>query len=559
MKSPSGLHRVLARANFPVAVLVALLQRAPVLRVAAIAGDTVLASPAGAVLRSAVAAAASLGLIHTLAGASGSVVASPSGSLSAVSGTPAAAAFTVGNAQNISSWVVGAGSTIPPGMVFWGGGSSLQLTGPGIVNVPNQIAELTGTPTKPGTYEISLTAWNGPNGTGTYSSPGPFNYVIYVTGTAVNPPVITQAASPASATVATGRTVVFNALATGTPSPSYQWTLNGSATIPGATTTTDPILMVTGTTLANAGTYTCTATNAGGSVSTSAVLTEVASSTPGYLTNLSARANVGTGANILIGGFSISGTGSKTVLIRGEGPALALPPFNLTGTLPNPQLQLYSGSGLLHSNDNWGTPAYSGAASAATLASAFSTLGAFALTSGSLDSALLVTLPVAASAGFTALVSDVGGNTGVGLVELYDADSNAPGVRLVNVSARNLVGTGANILIGGFAIGGTTAETVLIRADGPTLALAPFNLSGTLAQPVLQVYDHLGTLIYSNTVWGGDPILSSAMATVGAFPLSPSSQDSAVLVTLPQGAYTTLVSGVNSSVGIALVEIYEVY
>jgi sugar lactone lactonase YvrE len=379
-------------------------------------------------------------------------------------------------------------------------------------------------------------------------------------GVVVVPPTFTQAASPSSVAVAPGRTVVFNAAATGVPAPTYQWTFKGSPTIPGAATTTDAVLMVTGTTPASAGTYTCTATNAGGSLSSSTTLTVLSTSTPGYLTNLSARANVGTGANILIGGFAVVGNGEKTVLIRGDGPSLALPPFNVTGTLPNPQLQLYSSTAsLLYQNDNWGTPAYSGAATAAALSSAFSTLGAFSLTSGSLDSALLVTLPVSGSAQFTAWVSDVGGNSGVGLVELYDADSNAPGVRLVNVSARNQVGMGANILIGGFVIGGNTAETVLIRADGPALALAPFNLSGTLAQPVLQVFNSSGILIYSNTGWGGDPVLAAAMGTVGAFALSPTSQDSAMLVTLPQGAYTTQVSGVNSSVGIALVEIYEVY
>ena len=181
------------------------------------------------------------------------------------------------------------------------------------------------------------------------------------------------------------------------------------------------------------------------------------------------------------------------------------------------------------------------------------------LTSGSLDSALLVTLPISGSGQFTALVSDVSGNTGVGLVELYDADSNAPGVRLVNVSARNLVGTGANILIAGFTVGGSTAETLLIRGDGPALALAPFNLSGTLAQPVLQIYNSLGTMIYSNTGWGGDPNLATAMATVGAFGLPNTSQDSAMLVTLPAGPYTALISGSNNTVGIALVEVYEVY
>jgi hypothetical protein len=321
--------------------------------------------------------------------------------------------------------------------------------------------------------------------------------------------------------------------------------------------TTDPILMIAGATPADAGTYVCTVSNTAGRTSTTATLSVANSAVPGYLANLSARANVGTGTNVLIGGFSVSGNGTKEVLIRGDGPALGLPPFNLGGVLPNPQLQLYSSSGLLNQNDNWATPAYSGAATAAALSSAFNSLGAFPLASGSLDAALLVTLQVSGSAQFTTLVSDVNGNSGVGLVEIYDADSNAPGVRLVNVSARNLVATGADILIAGFSIAGT-AETVLIRADGPALVQAPFTIPNALAQPVLTVYDSAGDLITSNTGWGGDPVIAAASGTVGAFALAPSSQDSAVLVTLPAGAYSVQVSGLKGSSGVALVEVYEV-
>ncbi len=100
--------------------------------------------------------------------------------------------------------------------------------------------------------------------------------------------------------MASGRSVAFNALATGSPAPTYQWTLNGSTTIPGATGTTDSILLISGATSADAGTYVCTATNLLGSVTTTATLTVVTTAAPGYLTNISSRAIVGTGANILI-------------------------------------------------------------------------------------------------------------------------------------------------------------------------------------------------------------------------------------------------------------------
>jgi hypothetical protein len=99
---------------------------------------------------------------------------------------------------------------------------------------------------------------------------------------------------------------------------------------------------------------------------------------------------------------------------------------------------------------------------------------------------------------------------------------------------------------------------VLIRGDGPALALAPFNLSTTLAQPVLGVYNSAGTQIYANQGWGGLPTLAAAMSAVGAFSLPQASQDSALLVTLPTGSYTVEVTGANGSTGIALVEVYEV-
>ena len=119
------------------------------------------------------------------------------------------------------------------------------------------------------------------------------------------------------------------------------------------------------------------------------------------------------------------------------------------------------------------------------------------------------------------------------------------------------MGTGGNILVGGFVIGGTTAETVLLRAIGPSLALAPFNLGGALAQPVLTLFSG-STPIYSNTVWGGDPVLTTAEATVGAYPIPANSLDSLLLVSLPPGSYSVQISGVNGTTGIATAEIYEV-
>ena len=350
---------------------------------------------------------------------------------------------------------------------------------------------------------------------------------------------------------------------TGVPAPSIQWKRNGVA-IPGAT---DPILLVSGATSANAGSYTCTATNPSATVTSSpATLSVAATSNPGYLTNISARGFVGTGGGILIGGLGLTGNGASTklLLFRGIGPGLNST-FQMTGVVPDPQLVLYSGANPLQAsggaaiqNNNWGTPDYPGAYSASAVAAAFSTLGAYSLASNSLDAALLVTIVFNGSGSLTAQVSDVNGNTGTGVVEVYDDDTNAPAVRLTNLSARDLVQTGQNILIGGFSIGGSTAETVLIRAIGPGLTQV-FQLTGTLAQPVLTLYDSHQNIVASNTGWGGDATLAAVEVTVGAYALSPTSQDSLLLVTLNPGSYTAQISGVNNSTGIATVEIYEVY
>jgi len=378
------------------------------------------------------------------------------------------------------------------------------------------------------------------------------------------------AVSPVSVTVGTGRSAAFSVAATGVPAPTYQWTLNGSPTIHGATSTTDPILWIQGATSANAGTYTCTASNSTGTATASATLGVATGSTPGYLVNVSARANVGTGANILIGGFSITGTGNKTLLIRGVGPRLAADPFDLTGVVSDPFLALYNSdstplelnyNGTLYplQNDNWGTPDYPSAASAAALTTAFNLVGAFPLTQ--LDAAMLPTLTISGSAGCSVEVSGVGGVSGEGLVEVYDTgtDADAPAVRLTNVSARNFVGPPGGILFGGFGITGNTAITLLIRGVGPRLAGDPFDLAGVLAQPILTILNSSQQVIYTDTGWANDATLALAEANVGAFPVLTGSADSLLLVTISPGSYSIEISGANGTTGIALMEVYEVY
>ena len=235
--------------------------------------------------------------------------------------------------------------------------------------------------------------------------------------------------------------------------------------------------------------------------------------------------------------------------MRASGPALTQ--FSVTGVVPDPQLQVFSGTTVLNTNNGWaGDP---------TIMADATAVGAFPWTTPtSHDSAVATSL---AAGPYTAQVSGQSGDTGVALVEVYDATASftPSSPRLVNISARVQVGTGGNILIPGFVVGGTTSETVLIRASGPALTQFSVGGTGTLSDPKLQVFNSANSVVASNTVWGGDSQIASTAAAVGAFAwTSASSADSAILVSLPPGAYTAQVSGASNDAGVALVEVYEV-
>jgi hypothetical protein len=260
----------------------------------------------------------------------------------------------------------------------------------------------------------------------------------------------------------------------------------------------------------------------------------------------------------LVAGFAIGGgdpAGQEPVLVRASGPSLA--PFGVAGVLADPGLGLYgiaSGSTLLAGDTGWaGDPA---------IAAAAASVGAFAWTdTTSLDSALVQTL---SPGPYTANIAGTSGDTGVALAEVYDETpqgSFTPSTpHLVNVSARAAVGTGGNILVAGFVIGGTTSRTMLIRGSGP--ALAPFDVTGAISDPMLQLFRLApggSTLLATNDDWGGDPEIAAAAASVGAFAWSdPASADSALLITLPPGSYTANLTGANASSGVALIEVYDI-
>ena len=254
--------------------------------------------------------------------------------------------------------------------------------------------------------------------------------------------------------------------------------------------------------------------------------------TSSRLINLSARGQIQTGDNVMIGGLIIGGSSPKTVLIRAVGPNLAS--YGVSGVLANPMLQLFTGQTVIASNDNWASAANAAAIQATGLAPV-----------SPLESAILITL---APGAYTAIVSGVGGGTGVGIVEVFEIDTaNAP---LINISTRGQVQTGDNVMIGGFIIQGTASQTVLIRAVGPNLA--NYGVSGVLANPMLQLYSGQ-TLIASNDNWGSAANAAAIQAT-GLAPVSP--LESAILTTLAPGAYTAIVSGVGGGTGVGIVEVY---
>ena len=265
------------------------------------------------------------------------------------------------------------------------------------------------------------------------------------------------------------------------------------------------------------------------------------------LTNLSSRVRTANAPDVAIAGFTIAGNASKLVLIRAAGPTLGA--LGVSGSLSAPKLELFRGSSVIETNTGWSTATNSAAIAAAAISS-----GAFAFAAGSTDSAILTTL---APGGYTAQISSGMGSAGVGLIEVYDLSAATAGQNLVNLSTRAFAGTGNETLISGLIIGGTLPKRVLIRAAGP--ALAAFNLTGVLARPQLTLFSG-NTPVFVNAGWSTSTdaaAISTASAQTGAFAFAAGSADAAMIVTLAPGAYTAQVTGVGTTTGLALVEVYE--
>jgi hypothetical protein len=361
------------------------------------------------------------------------------------------------------------------------------------------------------------------------------------TATPIATPTVTPVATPTITPTATP-----TASPTATPTASPTMTPTATAT-PTATPTGTPTVTPTATPTASPTmTPTATATPTGTPIVTpTPTVTPTATPTPtptatptatpmvSSLGNISTRLRIETADNVLIGGFIVTGTDPKRVILRGIGPSLT--GLGVPGALANPTLELYSSSGLLASNDNW-----------MDAPNRQEIIDSGIAPTNDFESAILMPLPANKST-YTAIVRGVGNGTGVGLVEAYDLDG-AIDSKLANISTRGLVQRGDNVMIGGFIAVGQTAR-VIVRAIGPSLAVP-----GKLADPNLELRDGNGTLIQENNNWrtGGQE------AEIIATTIPPSDDlESAIVRNLTPGAYTAIVRGVSDTTGVALVEVYD--
>jgi hypothetical protein len=275
---------------------------------------------------------------------------------------------------------------------------------------------------------------------------------------------------------------------------------------------------------------------------------------PVTLGNISTRAFVQTGDNVMIGGFIVQGSTPKKVIIRAIGPELGAPPYNIPNALANPTLELHDGTGaLIASNDDWQHTIIGGIITSSQVQDIQNSGHA---PGDPAESAIIANLP---AGNYTAIVRGVNDTMGVGLVEVYDLDSAASSI-LGNISTRSFVQTGDNVMIGGFIVQGTQPKRVIVRAIGPELT--QYGVPNALPNPTLELHDATGALIASNDNWQttiiGGIITSTQVTDIQNSGYAPTDgRESAIIGDLPAGNYTAIVRGLNNTTGVALVEVYD--
>jgi hypothetical protein len=302
---------------------------------------------------------------------------------------------------------------------------------------------------------------------------------------------------------------------------------NGIASAPSTNNAADYSITAGAATITN---------NAGGSTSLiggTPTPTPTPTASPSILGNISTRLRVETGDNTLIGGFIVTGTQPKKVIVRAIGPSLS---SFFPGVLADPILELHGPAGFTTiTNDSWRSDQQT------------EIMATGIPPSDDLEAAIVATLPANNSA-YTAVVRGVNNTTGIGVVEAYDLDATVDS-KLGNISTRGLVQTGDDVMIGGFIVVGQSSLRVIVRAIGPSLPVP-----GALPDPTLELHDVNGALIVANDNWRTDQ-----EAEIMATGIPPANDlESAIVRNFAPGNYTAVVRGVNNVTGVALFEAYGV-
>lgn len=351
----------------------------------------------------------------------------------------------------------------------------------------------------------------------------------------VAPPVVTATATPSEGV--SGVVIQFSAKVTdpGSGIASFSWTFDDGTfseeqnpvktfPVPGNYTAYLTVMTVTGDYV-------------------TATVPVAVGVTKSNLLNVSARLQIGVADDVAISGFIVAGNGTKRVMLRAIGPSLAQ--SGIAGALSDPFLELHDSTGaIIASNDNWQTTQLGGVITEDQVAAIRASTIA---PSDPAEAAIIANL---SPGSYTAIARSATGGTGVGLAEVYDLDQAALAT-VSNLSTRGFVQTGANVLIGGFIVGGAEASNIVLRALGPSLAQA--GVAGILADPTLELHDENGALLNSNDNWA-DTQRGEIEAT-GLAPGDP--QEAAIQSLLAPGSYTATVAGKAGGVGVGLAEVYK--
>ena len=263
------------------------------------------------------------------------------------------------------------------------------------------------------------------------------------------------------------------------------------------------------------------------------------------LRNISTRAQVLTGDNVLIAGFIVTGNDPRQILLRGIGPSVKVNGQAVAGAMADPTIELHDANTVVATNDNWKTNDQTGQSQQAAIENTG------AAPTDDRESAIVKTLNPGT---YTVVLRGKAGTTGIGVVEAYDLDPFANS-KLANISTRGFVQTGDNRMVAGVIVGPANAAPtgILIRGMGPSLASS--GISNPLPDPTLELRDKNGTLLRANDNWK-----DSQQAEIEGTGIPPGNNaEAAIVVDVAPGDYTAILADKNGAIGVGLIEIYNIH